>query len=405
VQGWAAKFEPSGVLVWLVSLVGNSRNVVADLSYVRDERAVVLSATYQSNCTITTVDNDNTTTYSLAVNGTTARALLLASVAADDGSWRWYQTAGDDGAAAITCDSYHYVTRALPGSDVYVAGCFSGALALHAQAARGNASAITRGNDTLLLSGAASFNAIYVLRLDAHNGSLVWARALLGANIRDYSFAVRATAHALLDDDDTEIGDGSGSAAASPSGVLVAAFVQGDCFTSALLVPRGAGSAHCDVRRITVNASALGYGGECECDRWRCVCVCVSQTRRQMVRCMAPCSTRGAVCSGWRCSRTGARSLRAWRRLLPTSSPWSARSRARCRLTPRTRSRRRSAVRVPTCSRACCASARASCRSRCHWAIPCGSTRQWRRSRCSCALAACARRAWWCARARRRRRL
>jgi hypothetical protein len=34
VQGWLAKFTPSGDLVWCMALIGSGRNVVSDLAYV-----------------------------------------------------------------------------------------------------------------------------------------------------------------------------------------------------------------------------------------------------------------------------------------------------------------------------------------------------------------------------------
>ena len=77
------------------------------------------------------------------------------------------------------------------------------------------------------------------------DGTVLWARAVLGANIRDYSFAFRAVAQAQLDDDDEDEDedatpfaattsrerqqsiDGGNSTSKAIGGVVVLAFVQG----------------------------------------------------------------------------------------------------------------------------------------------------------------------------------
>lgn len=70
------------------------------------------------------------------------------------------------------------------------------------------------------------------------DGTVLWARALLGANIRDYSFAFRAVAQTQLDDDDDDQdddynalrkrnNDNSNRNTTTTGGVVVLAFIQG----------------------------------------------------------------------------------------------------------------------------------------------------------------------------------
>lgn len=162
------------------------------------------------------------------------------------GSWNWFTTAGGNN-DAITCDSYHYVERSAARTapdSLFVAGCFAGQLAFNAQP--NNATS----NATLTLDAQSAFNAIYVACV-AHNGTLRWVRALLGANIRDYSFAFNAVAQVDASDDERS----------AASGVLVLAFVQGEWRASALAA--GAASADgCGARAPHVNATEYGFGGE-----------------------------------------------------------------------------------------------------------------------------------------------
>lgn len=157
VQGWLAQFSSKGGLNWLTSIVGSARNVINDLSFVSAQSAIALTSTYQTDCIITTVDNGNTTTFTMQLNGTSSRTLLIGSLEADTGDWIWFQTMGDN-SDAITCDSYHYIDRVPLGDDLYIGGCFSGSMSFEIEP--NNVSDLS-----LSLKAHSAFNSIYVARL------------------------------------------------------------------------------------------------------------------------------------------------------------------------------------------------------------------------------------------------
>lgn len=75
--------------------------MVADL-VLHDDNALALIGTYQADCNVTTVNAMNEVVFARDLNGTTSRAVLLASVDTDSGAWRWFQTAAAE--SAVTCE-------------------------------------------------------------------------------------------------------------------------------------------------------------------------------------------------------------------------------------------------------------------------------------------------------------
>lgn len=236
VQGWLAKFTPSGDLVWCMALLGSGRNVVSDLAYVAPAvgaaDSLALIGSFQTDCTVSTWASNDTLTFNTTLNGTASRTVFVAMIDAPAGSVNWMQSIGDadPDAPAVTCDDHHYIKQAPASGNVYVLGCFSGAV---------NFSTLNSSNPTML-DTKWPYNSIYVAKFLA-NGTLVWTQALLGDNISDYPFSAEMIAESYV--------EASAVADESPvpldEGVIISAFVQGswrplardNCLDVRLVVP------------------------------------------------------------------------------------------------------------------------------------------------------------------------
>lgn len=240
VQGWLARFSPDGDAVWLMALVGSGRNVVSDLAYVPPSPntavadSLALIGSFQTDCTISTWDQWGNLTFTTALNGTASRSVFLTMIDAGAGSVSWVQTIGDadSDAPAVTCDDHHYIKHVPASGNVYVLGCFSGALNF------------TVDNSTpAMLDTQWPYNSIYVAKYLA-NGTLVWTQALLGDNVSDYPFSADLVTQTYVET--------SARVDESPvpldEGVLISAFVQGswrpmprdDCLDVRLILPADA---------------------------------------------------------------------------------------------------------------------------------------------------------------------
>jgi hypothetical protein len=165
--------------------------------------------------------------------------VFVAMIDAAAGAVSWMQSIGDadPDAPAVTCDDHHYIKQAPASGNVYVLGCFSGAL---------NFSTLDSANPTML-DTKWPYNSIYVAKFLA-NGTLVWTQALLGDNISDYPFSADLVARTYVESPATAVRGVGESPVPLDEGVLISAFVQGswrplpraDCLDVRLILPADA---------------------------------------------------------------------------------------------------------------------------------------------------------------------
>jgi len=237
VQGWLAKFEPDGSLAWLMSLLGAGRNVVADVALAPERSQLAVVGSYQADCTVTATLANGTVVGALTLDGMASRTVFLSALDSERGATLWTNAISDFDAdnPAVTCDDHHYVEHAPQSGDLYVVGCFSGALNFSTAPASGGATA------TAVLDSGSPYNSIYIGRYAA-NGTLVWTQALLGDNISDYPFSAAVVDHPYIEAGELP------TPVLLNEGLLISAFAQGgwrplaraDCAQVQAIVPSDA---------------------------------------------------------------------------------------------------------------------------------------------------------------------